>query len=195
MSSHSYDHVSSCVFFAKSRCCVSFRAGRRKKYPAGIVLDISPWDFQVALSAFFVSMETSSVLKRRWQVQHISATMGSARQSIGGSQWQHYRVPRLSLTQSTWPCKEREAEWWRWSHFFHPSILGLETVPLYLTKSLPLISVLLLSHQQNRCGGCCLWTCDRSAWTSRLWQGAVPCPLAGISFLVEFIPGSPSLSC
>lgn len=50
-------------------------------------------------NCFCVSMETSSVLKRRWQARCLPATVGSTCQSMGGSQGQNYPACWGSL----WP--------------------------------------------------------------------------------------------
>lgn len=119
VSSCSYNHASPFVFLAKLCYCFSFTSGLRERYCRDSFghLDLKyPAAF---CNCFFVSVETSSVLQRRWQVRYTPATMGSPCQSTGGSQVQNLpHLLRLFLTCSPWPSREREAEWGRWSHFF-----------------------------------------------------------------------------
>lgn len=77
MSSHSYYHSSSVVFFAKLCYCFSFKSGLRKTCCRDSFghLEISSSSLSKCCS---VPMATSYVLKRWWQVQHKPATMGSA---------------------------------------------------------------------------------------------------------------------
>lgn len=168
-----------------------------EKHITGTVLDILKFPAALSVSAALFPWQPAMFWRGSDRFSTNQLPWGVRVKSTGWSQRQSYHLLGLSLTQPTWPSKERETERWWQSHSPPPlpGMPGLYSVSLSISKSFWLSLVLPLWRLVEQMWG--LWNvCDRSASERRrALAGDVTRPLAGISFLVESIPRKPSLSC
>lgn len=162
MSSHSYYHSSSVVFFAKLYHCFSFESGLRKiycrdsfghldlKFPAA--LSVSAFLFPWQPATFWRGGDRFSTNQLPWGVcVSMSAKVSGKITTFWGFLW-HGQLDLLKKEKQNDDDKVISAP-----PEFRVCILFLSPSPSH--SALP-----LWSHQQSRCGDCCLRNlCDHWA--------------------------------